>query len=209
LPFVKLKYPLLNFIRQVMKICFATQNQNKLKEVKQILGSRFILLGLSDLGHHTELEETGNTFEANSLQKALFVWEKYQIPCFADDSGLEVQALGGLPGVNSAFYAGEQKNYAANNALLLKNLEGKIDRTAQFRTCITLLIKGKDQQFNGIVRGKILTTQRGTNGFGYDPLFVPEGYEKTFAEMDSAEKNKISHRALAMQKLIDFLQKLD
>ncbi len=189
-----------------MKICFATQNVNKVNEIQALLGNQFELVSLTDLGHTEELAETTGTFEGNSQQKALFVYQKYGINCFADDSGLEVAALNGEPGVNSAFYAGEAKNYAANNALLLKNLAGQNNRHAQFRTCITLVWNGEVQQFNGIVKGTILTEQRGTNGFGYDPLFVPNGYEKTFAEMSKEEKNKISHRALAVQQLIVWLQ---
>jgi XTP/dITP diphosphohydrolase len=190
-----------------MKICFATQNANKVNEIQALLGKQFELVSLTDLGHTEELEETTGTFEGNSQQKALLVYQKYGINCFADDSGLEVAALNGEPGVNSAFYAGEAKNYAANNALLLKNLTGESNRNAQFRTCITLVWNGEVQQFNGIVKGTILTEQRGINGFGYDPLFVPNGYDKTFAEMTKEEKNKISHRALAVQQLVAWLQK--
>jgi XTP/dITP diphosphohydrolase len=189
-----------------MKICFATQNENKVKEIQALLGNEFELVSLTDLGYTEELEETAGTFEGNSQQKALFVYQKYGINCFADDSGLEVAALNGEPGVNSAFYAGEAKNYAANNALLLKNLIGQPNREAQFRTCITLVWNGEIQQFNGIIKGTILTEQRGTNGFGYDPLFVPNGYDKTFAEMSKEEKNMISHRALAVQQLVAYLQ---
>jgi XTP/dITP diphosphohydrolase len=189
-----------------MKICFATQNANKVTEIQALLGNQFDLVSLTDLGHTEELAETAGTFEGNSQQKALFVYQKYGINCFADDSGLEVAALNGEPGVNSAFYAGEAKNYAANNVLLLKNLLGQTNRHAQFRTCITLVWSGEIQQFNGIVKGTILTEQRGTNGFGYDPLFVPNGYDKTFAEMSKEEKNRISHRALAVQQLVAYLQ---
>jgi XTP/dITP diphosphohydrolase len=193
-----------------MKICFATQNRNKLKEIQEIfaniLGNSIELVCLADLDYTNELAEDGNTFEANSLQKARFVYDTFNINCFADDSGLEVEALNGEPGVNSAFYAGEDKNYAANNALLLKNLTNITNRNAQFRTCITLVMGNETQQFNGIVKGKILTELRGTNGFGYDPLFMPNGYDRTFAEMASQEKNLISHRALAVQKLVEFLK---
>ncbi len=188
-----------------MKLCFATQNQNKIKEIQAILGKQFDLIGLADLGHTAELAEDGNTFEANSLQKARFVWETYQVNCFADDSGLEVQTLNGEPGVNSAFYAGKEKNYAANNTLLLQNMATQTNRIAQFRTCITLLLNGEVFQFNGIVKGQLLHTIKGTNGFGYDPLFMPDGYTQTFAEMTAEEKNKISHRALALQQLVEFL----
>jgi XTP/dITP diphosphohydrolase len=193
-----------------MKICFATQNRNKLKEIQEIfaniLGNSIELVCLADLDYTNELAEDGNTFEANSLQKARFVYDTFNINCFADDSGLEVEALHGEPGVNSAFYAGEDKNYAANSALLLKNLTNITNRNAQFRTCITLVMGNETQQFNGIVKGEILTELRGTNGFGYDPLFMPNGYDRTFAEMTSQEKNLISHRALAVQKLVEFLK---
>lgn len=188
-----------------MKICFATQNRNKLKEIQTILGNNFDLVCLSDLAHHSELAEDGNTFESNSLQKARFVYDNFAITCFADDSGLEVETLNGEPGVNSAFYAGEAKNYAANNVLLLKNLTGIDNRNAQFRTCITLIINNNVHQFNGVVKGKIINELRGTNGFGYDPLFIPDGYDKTFAEMSATEKNEISHRALAVKQLVEFL----
>jgi XTP/dITP diphosphohydrolase len=191
-----------------MKICFATQNRNKLREIQEILGNSFTLICLTDLHYTEELAEDGNTFETNSLQKAQFVYNTFKIPCFADDSGLEVEALHGEPGVNSAFYAGEAKNYAANNLLLLKNLSGISHRQAQFRTCITLVMDTQIQQFNGIVKGIITEELRGTNGFGYDPLFVPNGYDKTFAEMLPEEKNKISHRAIAVKKLVSFLQTL-
>lgn len=189
-----------------MKICFATQNRNKLKEIQDLLGDNFEVICLTDLNHTEELAEDGNTFEANSLQKAHFVYDTFWVTCFADDSGLEVEALNGEPGVNSAFYAGEAKNYAANNQLLLKNLANVSNRKAQFRTCITLIINNEVKQFNGIVKGQIAHTLRGSNGFGYDPLFVPDGYEKTFAEMTSSEKNAISHRALAVKALIDYLK---
>ncbi len=194
-----------------MKICFATQNRNKLKEIQELfannLESNFELICLADLNHQGELAEDGNTFEANSLQKARFVADTFGINCFADDSGLEVMALHGKPGVNSAFYAGESKNYDANNKLLIKNMQNISNRDAQFRTCITLIIDNKVHQFNGIVKGIILNELRGTNGFGYDPLFIPNGYDKTFAEMTSKEKNLISHRALAVKQLLEFFQK--
>lgn len=188
-----------------MKICFATQNRNKLKEIQDLLGDNFEVICLTDLNHTEELAEDGNTFEANSLQKARFVYDTFGITCFADDSGLEVEALNGEPGVNSAFYAGEAKNYAANNQLLLKNLANISNRKAQFRTCITLIINDEVKQFNGIVQGQIAQQLQGNNGFGYDPLFIPDGYEKTFAEMTAAEKNAISHRALAVKALVAYL----
>jgi XTP/dITP diphosphohydrolase len=190
-----------------MKICFATQNINKLKEIQALLGTSFEVICLTDLNHTEELAEDGQTFEENSLQKARFVYDTFKVPCFADDSGLEVEALNGEPGVNSAFYAGEAKNYAANNQLLLKNLENISNRKAQFRTCITLVTSQETKQFNGIIKGHIAAKLSGENGFGYDPLFIPDGYEKTFAEMTAAEKNAISHRALAVQALVAYLKK--
>ena len=187
-------------------LVFATHNPDKLKEINAKLGESFRLLSLTDLGCTTEIPETADTFEGNALLKAQFVWENYQIDCFADDSGLEVEALGGKPGVHSARYAGEAKNYAANNALLLKNLQNQTNRNAQFRTCLALVWGGKPMFFNGIVKGTLLNAPKGSQGFGYDPLFVPTGETRTFAEMTLPEKNSISHRAIAFQQLLDFLK---
>ena len=189
----------------MIELCFATNNNHKLEEVKQLLESRFKILSLQEVGCLDELPETQDTLEGNSLQKADFVFNKYHIPCFADDTGLEVEALNGAPGVYSARYAGEQKNSEDNITLLLQNLAGKTNRKAQFRTVITL--KGIDGQhsFEGSVKGEITIARKGKAGFGYDPVFQPEGHQLTFAEMDMIEKNKLSHRALAVQKLIGFL----
>lgn len=187
------------------KLCFATNNAHKLEEIQAILGDSFELLSLKDINCTEELPETGNTLEANSLQKAQHLYDYYQVDCFADDSGLEVNALGGEPGVDSAHYAGPQRSHADNINLLLKNLADKTDRSAQFRTVITLIQNGEVSQFEGSIKGQIIRELRGTEGFGYDPIFVPEGYDTTFAEMSLTEKGEISHRARAFGKLIAFL----
>jgi XTP/dITP diphosphohydrolase len=187
------------------KLCFATNNAHKLEEIQAILGDNFELLSLKDINCTEELPETGNTLEANSLQKAKYLYDNYQINCFADDTGLEVHALGGEPGVDSAHYAGSQRSHADNVNLLLKNLVNKADRTARFRTVITLIQNGNITQFEGIVNGTIIKDLRGTEGFGYDPIFIPEGYDRTFAEMDILAKGQISHRGRAFQKLVEFL----
>jgi XTP/dITP diphosphohydrolase len=190
---------------KMKKLCFATNNTHKLEEVQVMLGDNFELSTLGQIGCSDELPETGNTLEANSLQKAKYLFDNYQVDCFADDTGLEVKALDGEPGVYSARYAGEQRSHSDNINLLLKNLSGKIDRSAQFRTFITLIINGKVEQFEGIVKGTIIETLRGNEGFGYDPIFIPEGFDRTFAEMSIEEKGKISHRGRAFEKLIQFL----
>ena len=189
----------------IKKLCFATNNAHKVEEVQAVLGNRFELSTLKQIGCNEELHETGNTLEANSLQKASYLFDNYQIDCFADDTGLEVTALKGEPGVYSARYAGEQRSHSDNINLLLKNLSGKTDRSAQFRTVITLIIDGKVEQFEGIVKGEIIETLRGNEGFGYDPVFIPEGFDRTFAEMTMEEKGKISHRGRAFEKLVTFL----
>jgi len=187
-----------------MEICFATNNKNKLKEVRDLLPD-FKILSLSDIGHEGDLPEDQNTLEGNSHQKADFVAKKYEIPCFSDDTGLEVFALDGEPGVYSARYAGEYHNSEANMKLLLSKMEDMEDRSAQFRTVITLLADGKVKQFEGVVKGKILKEKKGSDGFGYDPIFQPKGSGKSFAEMSMIEKNKISHRGEAVRKLVDYL----
>ncbi|MBC7409840.1 MAG: non-canonical purine NTP diphosphatase [Arcicella sp.] len=188
------------------KLCFATNNAHKLEEIQAILGDSFELLSLKDINCTKELPETGNTLEANSLQKAQYLYDHYQVNCFADDSGLEVHAIGGEPGVDSAHYAGPQRSHSDNINLLLKNLTDKNDRSAQFRTVITLIQNGKVSQFEGSIKGQIISELRGNEGFGYDPVFVPEGYKTTFAEMSLTEKGKISHRAKAFGKLVAFLE---
>jgi len=192
-----------------MKICFATHNSNKLKEINQILGDRFEVIGLTDLGCHDEIIEDGDTLEANSAIKARFVSNNYFIPCFADDTGLEVEALSGAPGVYSARYAGEPSNSQKNIELLLKNLKDKKNRNARFRTVITLILGDEEMQFDGIVDGAITKSLKGDGGFGYDPVFIPKDSKQTFSEMSASEKNAISHRGRAVSKLIDYLKSLN
>lgn len=186
-------------------ICFATNNEHKLAEVRAITGPDFRILSLQEIGCHTELPETGQTLEENSLQKAQYVFDTFNVPCFADDTGLEVEALKGAPGVFSARYAGEHKSSTDNIRLLLKNLEHVTHRRARFRTLITLVTTKDTHVFEGSVEGIILNEERGKGGFGYDPVFVPDGYTKTFSEMSPEEKNRISHRAIATRKLTAYL----
>ena len=186
-------------------IVFATNNAHKLSEIRAILGQDFRVLGLADIGCNEDIPETADTLEGNAGIKARYVKEHYGYDCFADDTGLEVDALGGAPGVYSARYAGPGHDSAANVALLMKNMEGVTDRSARFRTVIALA-KGDDMTLlDGEVKGIIIDELRGTNGFGYDPVFMPLGYDVTFAEMDPAIKNKISHRARATEKLKNIL----
>jgi XTP/dITP diphosphohydrolase len=189
-----------------MKLCMATNNAHKIEEIKPMVPESVVLVSLAEVGCREELPETGDTLEANSRQKAQYVWDHYGVSCFADDTGLEVEALRGEPGVYSARYAGPERDARANMELLLRKLEGEENRRAQFRTSITLILDGKPYSFEGVVRGVILGAPRGTGGFGYDPLFVPEGYARTFAEMELGEKNKISHRARAVEALVRFLR---
>ncbi|MBS1558967.1 MAG: RdgB/HAM1 family non-canonical purine NTP pyrophosphatase [Bacteroidetes bacterium] len=191
-----------------MKLCFATHNRHKLEEIKSMLGSPYGLLSLAEIGCTEELPETTGTIAGNSHQKAEYVFAKYGVACFADDSGLEVEALQGAPGVDSAFYAGPQKSDQDNVALLLHNLKGVANRSARFITVITLVSAAqKIWQFEGILKGEITDRPRGVNGFGYDPVFLPAGATQTLAEMDLAEKNSISHRAQAMKQFLSFLHK--
>lgn len=189
-----------------MKICFATNNVKKLEEIRALLGPGWQVLSLEEIGCREELPETGNTLAANSAQKARWVWDHYAIDCFADDTGLEVDALGGEPGVYSARYAGPQRSNQDNMQLLLQKLQGEKNRSARFKTVLTFISAKEQQQFEGEVQGTILQAARGDQGFGYDPLFVPEGHNRSFAEMSMEEKNALSHRARAMHKLVDFLQ---
>ncbi len=191
------------------KLCFATNNEHKLKEVSAMLRSKFEVVGLKDIGCTEDIPETQATIEGNSAQKARYVKAHYGIDCFADDTGLEVIALNNEPGVFSARYAGPQRNSEDNIQLLLKNLADKADRSARFKTVFTLILSGEEHTFTGIVNGEIIKEKRGESGFGYDPIFVPEDYEKTFAEMSAEEKNEISHRGLAVAQLVDFLERLD
>ena len=188
-----------------MQLVFASNNLNKIKEIQSILKGSISLLSLSDIGCHEEIPETADTIEGNAILKANYVTEKYGYDCFADDTGLEVTALDGAPGVYSARYAGEQKNADDNMNKLLEALKDQADRSAQFKTVIALNIKGRQHLFTGIAKGEITFDKTGNHGFGYDPVFLPENYTETFAELSSDIKNKISHRAKATQQLIDFL----
>ncbi|SMD33768.1 XTP/dITP diphosphohydrolase [Reichenbachiella faecimaris] len=188
-----------------MKICFATHNENKLREINQIL-SDFEIVGLDEMGCTEEIPETGATLEENSQIKADFVASNYNVSCFADDTGLEVEALKGAPGVYSARYAGDGRDNLSNINLLLKNLEPHSNKSARFRTVITLILKGEMYQFEGVVNGTIISELKGEKGFGYDPVFIPDGHNQTFAEMSANEKNKISHRGRAVAKLVEFLE---
>lgn len=190
----------------MISICFATNNLHKLEEIRALLGPFFQLKSLQDIGCGEELPETQSTIEGNSLQKANYVFERYGISCFADDTGLEVESLGGAPGVYSARYAGDHKNSEDNIDLLLKNLLSFQNRKARFKAVITLVEPDGINTFEGIVNGIILPKRRGTMGFGYDSVFQPEGYQRSFGEMDLIEKNLISHRAIAVKKLINFMK---
>ena len=188
------------------KIVFATNNKHKLEEIREILGKNFEIVSLKDIGCDVDIPETGNTLEDNALQKAEYVKQHYGLDCFADDTGLEVDALNGAPGIHSARYAeGTDHDSNANMDKLLKELGNNNNRKARFRTVIALLLNGETHLFEGIVNGKIIYEKHGTEGFGYDPIFVPDGYEQSFAELGMEIKNQISHRARAVKKLADFL----
>lgn len=190
------------------KLVFATNNAHKLEEIKNILGDKVEILSLADIDCHTDIPETADTLEGNARQKAMYVYTHYGMDCFADDTGLEVDALEGAPGVHSARYASEKGHDSqANMEKLLREMEEKNDRKAQFRTIISLIEKGEEKQFEGVVRGEILRERKGNSGFGYDPVFRPEGYDKTFAELGNEIKNKISHRARAVAALCEYLSK--
>ena len=190
------------------KLVFATNNAHKLEEIRAILGDKVEILSLNDIHCHADIPETADTLEGNAALKAAYIYEHYGLDCFADDTGLEVEALNGAPGIYSARYAGgEGHDSEANMKKLLREMEGKENRRAQFRTAICLIERGKETLFEGIVKGEIIREKRGGSGFGYDPVFVPEGYTETFAEMGSEEKNKISHSARAVQQLCAYLNK--
>jgi XTP/dITP diphosphohydrolase len=191
-----------------MKLVFATNNLNKLKEVRELIPETIELLSLEDIGCKEDIPETAPTIEENAIQKANYLKKHYGFDCFADDTGLEVNALDGAPGVYSARYAGEHKNADNNMDKLLANLQNINNRSAQFKTVIALKLGSDIHTFTGICKGTITKEKTGDNGFGYDPIFKPEGYDETFAEMDLDLKNKIGHRGKAIQQLIDFLQKL-
>lgn len=186
------------------KIVFATNNQHKLEELRSLTSGKVEILSLNDISCHDDIPETSDTLEGNALQKARWIKERYGHDCFADDTGLEVEALNGAPGVYSARYAGDGHDSEANMRLLLHNMEGKENRNARFRTVIALIEDGKEMLFDGIVKGTITNKPSGSNGFGYDPVFQPEGFDVTFAEMPSESKNSISHRGRAVKKLIEY-----
>lgn len=189
------------------KLVFATNNAHKLEEIASILGEKIELLSLKDIGCTADIPETADTLQGNAIQKAEYIHYHYGFDCFADDTGLEVEALDGAPGVFSARYAGDGHNSEANMQKLLQNLQGVENRKAQFRTVICLILDGKQHLFEGICKGEIIKEKRGSAGFGYDPIFVPEGYNESFAQLGNAVKNKISHRAKAVEMLCKYLKK--
>jgi XTP/dITP diphosphohydrolase len=191
-----------------MELVFATNNKHKLGELQAILGDRIKLLSLNDIGCDEDIPEEQETLEGNASQKAFYVFNKFGYNCFADDTGLEIEALNGEPGVYSARYAGEERSAEANMDKVLAGLFKIKNRNARFRTVISLVIDGSEKQFEGVVDGNILTEKRGKSGFGYDPIFQPEGFLQTFAEMNLTDKNKISHRGRAVEKLIQYLKTL-
>ncbi len=190
-----------------MTIVFATNNQHKLQEIRNLASNRIKILSLREINCKENIPETGKTLEANALQKAQFVHNKYEMNCFADDTGLEIDALSGKPGVYSARYAGKEQDFEKNMNKVLYELKNIDNRQARFRTVIALILKNKTHYFKGIINGKITREKKGLSGFGYDPIFMPDGYDKTFAEMKLEQKNQISHRAIATRKLISFLFK--
>lgn len=196
-------------LQERTKLVFATNNPHKLRELQHMVGDSFELLSLAGIGCSADIPETEPTLEGNASLKAFYVYRNYGYHCFADDTGLEVDALGGDPGIYSARYAGEAKDAGANMDKLLRQLNGVENRKARFRTVISLVVDGREILFEGIVEGTILEEKRGKEGFGYDPVFVPAGHSKTFAEMGPHEKNEISHRARAVQKLVNWLKNID
>lgn len=189
----------------MIDLVFATNNAGKLQEVRSILAQKINILSLTDINFNEDIPETGATFHENASQKSNYIAQRYSVNCFADDSGLEVEALNNEPGVYSAHYSGS-RDMEKNMDLLLNNLNGASNRNASFVTVISLLLNGKEYFFEGRIHGKIIKEQKGLEGFGYDPIFIPEGHDRTFAEMTEKEKNKISHRAIAIQKLATFLK---
>ncbi|MDR1369798.1 MAG: non-canonical purine NTP diphosphatase [Dysgonamonadaceae bacterium] len=188
------------------KIVFATNNPDKFREVREILGKSLDIVSLPDIGCHEDIPETADTLEGNALIKARYIKEHYGYDCFADDTGLEVKALNNAPGVYSARYAGESKDFGANVRKVLREMEGKDDRSARFKTVIALVLGDKEILFDGVINGTIIESPRGNAGFGYDPIFLPSGYFVTFAEMSNDVKNKISHRALAIEQFKKYLE---
>ena len=190
------------------QLVFVTNNSHKLKEAQSIIGRDFKIVSLADIGCTEEIAETGETIEANASQKAFYIYEKYKVNCFADDTGLEIESLGGQPGVYSARYAGKECIFENNINKVLEEMQNSTNRKACFRTIVSLIIDGKETQFEGRVEGEILHEKHGNAGFGYDPIFRPTGYQKSFAEMRSDEKNLISHRGRAIQKLMEYLRRI-
>ena len=188
-----------------MILTFATSNKSKAKELNALLSSKFSIQTLVDIDFTGDIPETSNTLEGNAIQKAQFVVDNYGLDCFADDTGLEIEALNGEPGVYSARYAGEDRSSDDNMNKVLDKLKGETDRKAQFRTVIALMTEGETHLFEGVSKGSIALGKSGTDGFGYDPIFIPEGYDRTFSEMTLDQKNEISHRGIAVRKLVDFL----
>ncbi len=188
-----------------MDLVFATNNKHKLEEITHIIGDQYHIISLHEIGCFDEIPETEETLEGNALLKARYVHSRFHCHCFADDTGLEIEALNGEPGVYSARYAGEQCSFEDNIVRVLQKMEGKTNRKALFRTVIALIINDKEYLFEGAIKGTIIEDKKGISGFGYDPIFIPEGYSETFAEMGNDLKNQISHRALATQKLTQFL----
>lgn len=188
------------------KLIFATNNKHKLFEVRTLLKGEYEIVGLSDIGCTEDIAETSHSLEGNASLKSAYVFKNFNINCFADDTGLEIEALDGKPGVFSARYAGKDHDFEANLQKVLTELKDHKNRKARFRTSVSLILDGKEYFFEGIVNGVITNDKRGTDGFGYDPIFLPEGYDQTFAEMDLDLKNKISHRGIAVKKLIAFLK---
>jgi XTP/dITP diphosphohydrolase len=191
-----------------MKLVFASNNEHKIAEIAKLVPTGFEVVSLASIGCADDIPETAETLEGNAILKAKYVWERFGLSCFADDTGLEVPALGNVPGVYSARYAGPQRNAADNMKMLLNELNEINQRDARFRTVIALILDGQIYTFEGIVNGTITREQHGTEGFGYDPIFKPEGFAQTFAEMDMIQKNTMSHRGRAVQKLVEFLKTL-
>lgn len=190
-----------------MKLVFATNNAHKLEEIREMLGKKYEIISLKELGCHDNIPETQDTLEGNALQKARYIHKKYGVNCFADDTGLEIKALNNAPGVYSARYAGDAHDSETNMEKVLRQMKGISQREARFRTVITLILNNRIHSFEGIIEGEILSSKQGESGFGYDPIFRPKGHSLSFAEMSLADKNKISHRGQAIQKLVKFLQK--
>ena len=191
-----------------MKLVFASNNKNKIAEIQQLIGDKFEIVSLEEIGCTEDIPETADTIEGNAILKAQYVYEKYGLSCFADDTGLEIEALNGEPGAYSARYAGEHKNADDNMALVLQKLESQTNRSAQFKTVIALNFGSEHFLFEGIVKGTITPVKRGNAGFGYDPIFQPEGFDVTFAEMSMQQKSTISHRGKAVEKLVNFLKRM-